>query len=611
MPNFITPRSQRRRGSQAGPLGGGPRSRDKISLYHCNYCQKDISDVIHIKCAICPNFDLCLECFSVGVEVTPHKRDHAYRVADNLSFPVYEPTWGADEEQLLLEAVDKFGPGNWGAIADDVGTKSLEECKRHYFAVYIDHDDFPNPKASKEMVEYEVTAARDAFGRQAVLKTPQKDTPAAAEGKAAEAEGIAGGSAQVKSEPEDKDTAMPDAPSEGPHEGDDPSATKLAPKILAGDPAALHEANAQKAKLHSKASTSGVDVKPAQGDTRTPTKPPLPPHSLNVNALTPHPRAPPHPITQSGSVADLGGKTDFTVGDNTVEVTGYHKKRDEFDPEYDNEAELMVSELEFPKNETEAERKLKLRLLDIYNMRLDERDRRKAYILERGLLNVKAQQAAEKKLGPVEVMLHSQLRVFARYHSASEHARMVEGLALEHSLRTRIAELKECRRAGVRKLGDADVFEQDKRRRLAAKEATMAPRAAAHTARRAEDTAGAGLASASKDSPRPNGLQQDARASMALLSWRTQRGVALDISFLPGVERLSQQERHLCATARLTPLHYLALKRDLIRRSQENGSVTRVEARNILKLDPVKVSRVYELLHSCNWIRSTPDIGSS
>lgn len=39
----------------------------------------------------------------------------------------------------------------------------------------------------------------------------------AAEGKAAEAEGIAGGSAQVKSEPEDKDTAMPDAPSEGPH----------------------------------------------------------------------------------------------------------------------------------------------------------------------------------------------------------------------------------------------------------------------------------------------------------------------------------------------------------------------------------------------------------
>jgi len=351
----------------------GPRSRDKISLYHCNYCQKDISGVIHIKCAICPNFDLCLECFSVGVEVTPHKRDHAYRVADNLSFPVYEPTWGADEEQLLLEAVDKFGPGNWAAIADDVGTKSLEECKRHYFAVYIDHDDFPNPKASKEMVEYEVTAARDAFGRQAVLKTPQKDTPAAAEGKAAEAEGIAGGSAQVKSEPEDKDTAMPDAPSEGPHEGDDPSATKLAPKILAGDPAALHEANAQKAKLHSKASTSGVDVKPAQGDTRTPTKPPLPPHSLNVNALTPHPRAPPHPITQSGSVADLGGKTDFTVGDNTVEVTGYHKKRDEFDPEYDNEAELMVSELEFPKNETEAERKLKLRLLDIYNMRLDER----------------------------------------------------------------------------------------------------------------------------------------------------------------------------------------------------------------------------------------------
>jgi hypothetical protein len=37
----------------------------------------------------------------------------------------------------------------------------------------------------------------------------------------------------------------------------------------------------------------------------------------------------------------------------------------------------MVSELEFLKSDPEEERKLKLRLLDIYNMRLDERDRRK------------------------------------------------------------------------------------------------------------------------------------------------------------------------------------------------------------------------------------------
>lgn len=59
----------------------GAGSQDgKKALYHCNYCNKDISGTIRIKCAKCPDFDLCLECFSVGAEVTPHKSNHSYRV---------------------------------------------------------------------------------------------------------------------------------------------------------------------------------------------------------------------------------------------------------------------------------------------------------------------------------------------------------------------------------------------------------------------------------------------------------------------------------------------------------------------------------------------------
>lgn len=64
------------------------------SLYHCNYCAKDISSVPRIKCAVCKDFDLCLECFSVGVEITPHKNHHDYQVVENLSFPLYHPDWG-------------------------------------------------------------------------------------------------------------------------------------------------------------------------------------------------------------------------------------------------------------------------------------------------------------------------------------------------------------------------------------------------------------------------------------------------------------------------------------------------------------------------------------
>jgi hypothetical protein len=59
--------------------GQGP-SDGKRALYHCNYCNKDITGKIRIKCVMCPDFDLCIECFSVGAEVTPHKSNHSYRV---------------------------------------------------------------------------------------------------------------------------------------------------------------------------------------------------------------------------------------------------------------------------------------------------------------------------------------------------------------------------------------------------------------------------------------------------------------------------------------------------------------------------------------------------
>jgi hypothetical protein len=67
------------------------------ALYHCNYCQRDISDNIRIKCAVCADFDLCVECFSVGVEINGHSNDHSYKVMDNLCFPIFHPSWGVSD----------------------------------------------------------------------------------------------------------------------------------------------------------------------------------------------------------------------------------------------------------------------------------------------------------------------------------------------------------------------------------------------------------------------------------------------------------------------------------------------------------------------------------
>lgn len=58
-----------------------------------------------------------------------------------------------------------------------------------------------------------------------------------------------------------------------------------------------------------------------------------------------------------------------TEGPSLVEMSGYNAKRQEFDPEYDNDAEQLLAEMEFKDTDTEDERELKKRILHIYYKR--------------------------------------------------------------------------------------------------------------------------------------------------------------------------------------------------------------------------------------------------
>lgn len=51
---------------------------------------------------------------------------------------------------------------------------------------------------------------------------------------------------------------------------------------------------------------------------------------------------------------------------------GWHHKRFEFEPEWDNDAEASIAEIEFKETDTPEEEAAKLKLLEIYNKRLDE-----------------------------------------------------------------------------------------------------------------------------------------------------------------------------------------------------------------------------------------------
>jgi transcriptional adapter 2-alpha len=126
---------------------------------------QDITSSIRIKCAECKDFDLCPECFAQGRHVFPHKPNHPYRVMvsfpqfpplrahvcdhfpaqHHVTTPIFEEDWGADEELMLLEAIEQFGLGNWSDVAGHVGTKKKNECEDHYFAVFLTSATAPLP----------------------------------------------------------------------------------------------------------------------------------------------------------------------------------------------------------------------------------------------------------------------------------------------------------------------------------------------------------------------------------------------------------------------------------------------------------------------------------
>ncbi|XP_039130762.1 transcriptional adapter ADA2-like isoform X1 [Dioscorea cayenensis subsp. rotundata] len=548
-----TQRSKRRRATSTGeatePMvaGGTGPNEGKKALYHCNYCNKDISGKIRIKCTKCPDFDLCVECFSVGAEVTPHKSNHPYRVMDNLSFPLICPDWNADEEILLLEGIEMYGLGNWTEVAEHVGTKSKTQCIEHYTTAYMNSPCYPLPDMSrvngKNRKELLAMAKVQGEGKKGISLlsdvTPKEESPFS------------------------------------------PSRVKV--EDLSGEASAGRSPSSLGAGASKKASNMGMSK---DGPDGSKTEDPQLDRSVGVKKP----------------------KYSGDEGPSMTELSGYNPKRQEFDPEYDNDAEQSLAEMEFKENDSEADRELKLRVLRIYLSRLDERKRRKDFILERNLLYPNP---FEKELSIEDRELYQRYKVFMRFQSQEEHEALVRSVIEERKIRRRIQELQECRAAGCRTLAEAKLYTEQKRKReleMSAQKtkesgqvvtASKLPQKAGRPMSReklesdgsprnivdSHKIKGAGFDSSSKDSP------------SATMGHPTPKSFdEWDITGLPGADLLNETEQQLCCQSRLLPSHYLKIQEVLVQEILKGALLKKSDAHHLFKVDPSKVDRIYDIV---------------
>ena len=123
------------------------------------------------------------------------------------------------------------------------------------------------------------------------------------------------------------------------------------------------------------------------------------------------------------------------------EILGCRPKRKEFETEFLNDAEIEIGHLEFNEEDKEEELKIKYDVLKDYNLRIKEREQRKNFVFDKGLLDLRRQNRIESKLSRDEYELLLFLKPFARFYENSEFFDLFEGIAIEQELKLALKNL--------------------------------------------------------------------------------------------------------------------------------------------------------------------------
>lgn len=438
-----------------------------MAKYLCGYCQRDISG-LRIRCAECTEFDLCLQCFACGVESGPHKKDHQYRVGRALGAAAFDipAPWCLAEENMLLDAVEQYGFGNWEDVSSHVETRTQLECEEHYVKFYIQGN-----------------IGKATFPSDTGSKITDHTTPAG-----------------------------------GP----------LSPSITM----------------------------------------PLPPLDL-----------PPQ----------------------EQQELGYMPHRDDFEREYDNQAETLVSGLAISADDDDLDLNVKLSCVSKYRVRLRERERRKRIARSHSLIstslipnkNAKTPNP-KRKFAKEEREILEKMKVHTQFQTSAELERLQETLLKEKEHKTKIKEMSELRKQGVTLLSDVEDYEEEKYKREKRKEnrkkmnTLQTPKRNSSVSKKAEGKVEK-LDILIDDDDTKDDEEAEAEDSKEMAS-------------MPGYEMLSEREKRLCNSIRMIPANYITIKTCIIKDYLQRRQGLPVKIRYPSGMDKTHRRKIMSFLSDNGWI---------
>lgn len=194
----------------------------------------------------------------------------------------------------------------------------------------------------------------------------------------------------------------------------------------------------------------------------------------NLYTVHDHTSTPERPLSPSLSLPERNKIVDISR-EQQIKL-GYMPKRDDFEREYDNDAELLVSKLAVNANDdTDLDQELKLSHINMYTDKLRERFRRKRIVLELNLVKLffhmhpEENTTTNSEQTPMRLpetlstpvkdpiannedfnAMEKKLRIFCQFNTAEEHNKLIRNLKREQELKVKIRELMKKRKNGLK-----------------------------------------------------------------------------------------------------------------------------------------------------------------
>ncbi|XP_057319518.1 transcriptional adapter 2-alpha-like isoform X1 [Microplitis mediator] len=279
---------------------------------------------------------------------------------------------------------------------------------------------------------------------------------------------------------------------------------------------------------------------------------------------------------------------------NSRALAGYNAARSDFEVNFDNHAEFIISKLKYNEfNEEDDEdyelgSSLQVAIIEGYNSRLRERERRKNIIREHGLIAVRRTMLWLQRYDrTITIPVAEKILKIMQLVNGLDLDYIMECLHHAGEIKNYIKKLHEFRKNGLKNFYSVPMYQ--KLRKLRREHEKDKRLYVSNIEQSFKNLLSGNNSSAGSNSLVGNVCQR-------------KKPPPLEIEGAPCYDKLDDAEKELCSNVRILPESYLEFKNLLISENKKMGHLKLAQARTLLKIDVNKTRKIFDFLAQLGYI---------